>query len=66
MMSNDKTLFSAQGSNAAGTPVTWPGGTGLYWVRGTFGSGTCTLEFSVDETNWISVGTDGALTASGS
>ena len=53
--------FSADGNSAT---VNWPGGTGSMFVEGTWGSGTATLQYSIDSgSNWASV-TDGTTTAS--
>ena len=41
-------LFSAQGSNASGTGAVWQGGRGIFAAWGTFGSGTCKLQWSPD------------------
>lgn len=41
-------------SNAAatGTAQSWPGGDGVFAVRGTFGGATVKLQWSEDGTNW--------------
>ena len=67
-------LALADGSTAAPTlvadgasaSVDWPGGDGAYFAVGTFGGGTFTLQMlSPDGTTWVSLGTIGALTATG-
>lgn len=61
----DHVLLDAVSANGAGDPASWTGGNGLYSVTGSFGGGTCTLEYSLDGTTFQSVGSDGALTAAG-
>jgi hypothetical protein len=64
-MATNFDFFSSQSGDGNSAAFQWHGGTGLYWVRGTFGGGTCTLQFSVDGINFISVGSEGELTAAG-
>jgi hypothetical protein len=53
-------LFSAQGSNANGSAVEWRGGRGVFEAHGTFGSGTCKLQWSPDDgTTWLDVDRSG-------
>ena len=55
-------------SNAAatGSPFNWPGGRGTFVVDGTFAGATVTLSaISPDGSNYVSVGSDAALTAEG-
>jgi hypothetical protein len=73
-MANEQvfTLFSAQtvdGSTAS--PVLWAGGAGVFTAYGTFGAGTCKLQWSPDNaTTWLDVDRAGenfvTLTAAGS
>lgn len=43
----------------------YEGGDGSYTAFGTFGSGTATLQYSIDGTTFIDVSSDAALTANG-
>lgn len=45
--------------------VEWRGGKGHFTAHGTFGSGTCKLQYRTDGTNWVDVGTDATFTSSG-
>jgi len=55
--------FSADGNSST---IGWIGGNGYFTAQGTFGSGTCKLQFSEDGgTTWSDVGTDTTLTAGG-
>lgn len=64
-MADTLNLLAGATANGAGNTFTWNGGNGLYLVEGTFGGGTCTLQCSLDGTTWVSVGSDGELTADG-
>ena len=55
-------VLTANGNTAV---VAWLGGKGYFTASGTFGSGTVTMQYQVDGTNWLTVGTDTTLTASG-
>jgi hypothetical protein len=58
-------LFSARTSNGASAAVEWQGGVGTYYVNGTFGGATVTLQASFDNgASWLSLG-DAALTQAG-
>lgn len=62
-------LFSGQTTNANGNAAEWPGGKGTFAVWGTFGNGTCALQWSPDGTTWIAADASGntfvTLTAAG-
>lgn len=54
-------LFTAQAVNANSAAADWAGGRGVFTAFGTFGGGTCTLQWSPDGgTTWLNVdqGTD--------
>lgn len=60
-------VITADGSFPA-TPgyVDWEGGNGAFYVVGTLGGGTYTLQIQApDGSTWVSVGTNTALTAAG-
>jgi hypothetical protein len=47
-------LLEAVGANTSGAAVEWAGGRGVFTAYGTFGSGTCKLQWSPDAgTTWI-------------
>lgn len=51
---------------ASGTPVTWPGGQGIFSAVGTFGGATVKLQFvGPDGTTFIDAGAATTLTAPG-
>jgi hypothetical protein len=63
-------LFTAQGSDANGAAVDWVSGDGVFSAYGTFGGGTCKLQWSPDAgTTWFDVDKSGdtytTLTAAG-
>ena len=47
------------------TTFDWPGGNGAFSASGTFGSGTASLEWTLDGSTWVAVGTDTTVTANG-
>jgi hypothetical protein len=52
--------------SATGSSVIWRGGKGTFIVTGTFGGATVTLQFlGIDDTTWVDVGAEAALTADG-
>lgn len=56
----DITLFSSQGADGNGDAVEWLGGRGVFSAWGTFGSGTCKLQWSPDDgTTWLNVDQSG-------
>ena len=58
-------LFSARSSNGASSAAAWSGGVGTYYVGGTFGGATVTLEVSFDHgATWLGLN-DAALTQEG-
>jgi hypothetical protein len=66
----DAPLFTGVGANANSSAIDWPGGRGVFSVWGTFGSGTCALQWSPDDgTTWIAADRSGdtfvTLTANG-
>jgi hypothetical protein len=57
---NDRiTLLSALTTNTSGSAFMWPGGRGVFCAWGTFGGGTCDIEFSPDGTTWINADRSG-------
>ncbi len=63
-------LLTAQAANGSGEALAWFGGRGVFASWGTFGGGTCKLEWSPDEgTTWVAVDRTGdtyvSLTATG-
>jgi hypothetical protein len=64
-MTFDK-IFNNQTSNTNSSTLDWDGGEGQVIASGTWDSGKVSLEISPDSgTTWVSVGTDGELTADG-
>lgn len=62
----DSVELLAAGSSATGSGVSWRGGRGTFYVVGTFGGTTASMQWSPDSgTTWIDVGTDTILTANG-
>lgn len=58
-------LFSDASSNHSSDSINWSGGTGTFWVWGTFDGATIKLEASPDGSNWFDVGTAATLTQKG-
>lgn len=51
--------------DATGEGAAWPGDWGVFFVNGTWGGATVSLEWSDDGTTWWALGADYALTADG-
>jgi hypothetical protein len=71
-MANEQviTLFTKQNASANGVSASWPGGDGVFSAYGTFASGICSLQYTLDAgTTWINVDRSGdtfvTLSASG-
>lgn len=65
-MSATRSFSLLSNASATGSAVAWPGGRGTFEVDGTFGGATVTLsKLGPDGSSYISVGSDGALTAEG-
>lgn len=52
-------------ADETGDGVVWPGGTGVFFVNGTWDGATASLEWSEDGATWWALGADYALTADG-
>lgn len=52
-------------ADGATSGKTWQTGAGVVSMTGTFNGASVSVEFSVDGTNYVSVGADGTLTAAG-
>ncbi len=52
-------------ADETGDGVAWQGGSGVFFVNGTWDSATVSLEWSDDGTTWWALGSDHALTADG-
>lgn len=49
-------ILSGATANGNSTVVEWTGGTGTFWVWGSFGGATVSLEASPDGTHWFPIG----------
>ena len=57
---NDRiALITALTTNGSGSSFMWPGGRGVFSAWGTFGGGTCKLEFSPNNSTWIAADRSG-------
>lgn len=66
MAANLRTINATLSADGSTTVITWRGGMGTYAAYGTWGGGTLKLEASFDNgSTYISLGTDGELTADG-
>lgn len=62
-MAGHNNLFAADvngDDNGDSSVVKWKGGHGKFWGNGTFGSGTITLKYSFDGTNYYDVQVSGS------
>ncbi|MDO8423948.1 MAG: hypothetical protein Q7S99_17495 [Parvibaculum sp.] len=50
-------ILSGRTSDGSSPVIDWTGGTGTFWVWGTFGGASVSLEASPDGATWIPVGT---------
>jgi hypothetical protein len=54
-------LLNAVGATAASASLDWGGGRGIFSAWGTFGGGTCALQWSPDDgTTWINADPSGS------
>ena len=61
-----RTFALLSNATATGSAHRWPGGRGTFEVDGSFDGATVTLQkLGPDGTNYLSLGTDAALTAEG-
>lgn len=58
-------IEALDGASATGASIAWPGGDGILIVNGTWDSASATLEYSVDDSVWYSLGADYSLSADG-
>jgi hypothetical protein len=50
------TILNGATVNGSSTVVEWTGGTGTFWVWGSFGGAMVALEASPDGANWFPIG----------